>query len=140
MKSIEIDDVYTYLLSKAASIGEPASAILARELHREPQNPAGMIVEFHIKQGTGNKSWNSPDEIVTAKVGHILRIVNEDTVSHRLHTSGSPFPHPGGEIPPGGQAEYVLHTPFPPAPGMLEPLYDHAFGETAQFWIRVEQP
>jgi negative regulator of replication initiation len=138
---IEIeDDVYTYILSRAASIGEPASTILARELRLEPNNPAGMIVEFHIKHGTGNQSWNTPDDIVDAKVGNILRIVNDDTVSHRPHTSGAPFPHPGNDIPPGGQADYILQAPFPPAPGVIEPLYDHAFGQAAQFWIRVEQP
>lgn len=138
---IEIeDDVYNYILSKAASIGEPASTILARELHVQPDNPAANIVEFHIKHGTGNQPWNTAEEIITAKVGTILRIVNDDTVSHRPHTSGAPFPHPSTDIPPGGHADYLLQAPFPSTPGVIEALYDHAFGQAAQFWIRVEQP
>jgi negative regulator of replication initiation len=138
---IEIeDDVYNYILSKAASIGEPASAILARELHLEPDNPAKNIVIFHIKQGTGNQPWNTAGEIITAKVGNILRIVNDDTVAHRPHTSGVPFPHPAADIPPGGQADYLLQASFPSSPGAMEALYDHASGPAAQFWIRVEQP
>jgi negative regulator of replication initiation len=138
---IEIeDDVYNYILSKTASIGEPASKILARELHVQPDNPGANIVEFHIKHGTGNQPWNTAEEIITAKVGNILRIVNDDTVSHRPHTSGVPFPHPGSDILPGEHADYLLHAPFPSSPGAIEALYDHTFGEAAQFWIRVEQP
>jgi hypothetical protein len=138
---IEIeDDVYNYILSKTASIGEPASTILARELHVEPDNPAANIVEFHIKHGTGNQRWNTAEEIISAKVGNILRIVNDDIVSHRPHTSGIPFPHPDRDILPGGHADYLLQAPFPSTPGAIESLYDHAFGQAAQFWIRVEQP
>lgn len=138
---IEIeDDVYNYILSKAASIGEPASTILARELQVEPDNPAANIVEFHIKHGTGNRPWNTVEETITAKVGNILRIVNDDTVPHRPHTSGVPFPHPAADIPPGGHADYLLQSPFPSASGVMEALYDHAFGQAAQFWIRVDEP
>jgi hypothetical protein len=137
---IEIEDaVYNYILSRAASIGEPASTILARELYVQPDNPAANIVEFHIKPGTGNQPWNTTEEIIIAKVGNILRIVNDDTVSHRPHTSGAPFPHPGSDIPPGEHADYLLQAPFPSSPGAIEALYDHAFGQAAQFWIRVEQ-
>ena len=138
---IEIDDdVYAYILSKATSIGEPASEILTRELSLEPNPPAGNIVEFHIKPGTGNQPWNTANETVTAKVGNILRIVNDDSVEHHLHTNGAPFPHPGTGIPPGGQADYLLQSPFGLTAGQAPTIYDHAFGNTALFWIKVENP
>lgn len=133
------DDVYHYILSKATSIGEPASTILARELHFGSNDPAGNVVEFHIKSGTGSQPWNSIETIVTAKVGNVLRIVNEDSVAHRPHTEGGiPFPHPAGDIPPGGQAEFTLQAPFGVVPGQPLAIYDHAFGQVARFWIKVE--
>lgn len=139
---IEIeDDVYNYLLSKATSIGEPASNILAREIHFGSNHPAGDVVEFHIKAGTGSQPWNSAETIVTAKVGNVLRIVNKDSVAHRPHTDGgAPFPHPASEIPPGGQAQFTLQVPFGVAPGQTPAIYDHVFGQTARFWIKVENP
>jgi negative regulator of replication initiation len=133
---IEIeDDVYNYILSKTASIGEPASKILARELHVQPDNPGANIVEFHIKHGTGNQPWNTAEEIITAKVGNILRIVNDDTVSHRPHTSGVPFPHPEAiffpvntpiifftppsHLPPGRSKPcMIIHSAKPPNSGL----------------------
>lgn len=130
---IEIeDDVYAYILSKATSIGEPASEILTRELSLEPNPPAGNVIEFHIKQGTGNQPWNTANDTVTAKVGNILRIFNDDSISHRPHTNGAPFPHPASGIPPGGHADYVLQSPFGPN------IYDHESGPTALFWLKVD--
>jgi hypothetical protein len=37
-------------------------------------------------------------------------------------------------IAPGGSADYLLQSPADPA-GHL--LYDHNFGQTASFWIKV---
>jgi len=135
---IEVDDdTYKYLLSKMANIGESASDILRRELnlHGAPHHdPAGVIV-FHISAGTGNQPWNMPENAIVATVGNILRIVNDDTVAHRLHTSGIPFPHPSTDILPGQSADFVLEAPFDPGAG--QPLYDHNAGAVAQFWITV---
>jgi hypothetical protein len=51
------------------------------------------VVEFHIKPGTGAKGYNTAATAVTVKVGQTLRLFNDDTVVHRLHTSGAPCPH-----------------------------------------------
>jgi hypothetical protein len=138
--TIEIeDDVYAYLVAKTVTLGDSASDILRRELHidggpaPEPGHGAG-VVEFHIPAGTGGNAWNEPDHPVLAAVGGTLRVVNDDSVPHRLHTDGSPFPHAADSIAPGGSADYLLQSTFEPAG---HPLYDHNFGPTASFWIKV---
>jgi hypothetical protein len=140
-ESIEIDDdTFAVLLSKAASLGESASDILRRELKlvaAPPPDPAGLVV-FHIPAGTGTRAWNARGGAIMATVGDTLRIVNDDSVPHRLHTDGIPFPHPGADIPPGQAADYVLQAPFDPIAS--QPLYDHDAGATALFWITVRPP
>ena len=140
-ETIEVDDdTYNYLLSKAANLGESASDILRRELHLDEtphHDPTGTIV-FHIPAGTGDQPWNTPERVIIATVGNILRIVNDDSVPHRLHTSGIPFPHPNTDILPGQSADFVLQAPFDPGPSQL--LYDHNAGPNAQFWINVRLP
>jgi negative regulator of replication initiation len=140
-KEIDIDDdVYGYLVSKSVDLGESASDILRRELHldSEPHHEHGdgpRMVEFHIPAGTGTNPWNTREQAVNASVGDTLRIVNDDSVSHRLHTNGAPFPHPAESITPGQSQDFVLQTPFDP--GINQPLYDHDSGQTAAFWIVV---
>jgi hypothetical protein len=51
------------------------------------------VVIFRIKAGTGKASWNTEATEVDVKVGQVLRIVNDDSVPHRLHTNGKPCPH-----------------------------------------------
>lgn len=75
------------------------------------------------------------EQAVNASVGDTLRIVNDDSVPHRLHTNGAPFPHPVESITPGQSQDFVLQTPFDP--GISQPLCDHDSGQTAAFWIVV---
>ena len=98
-----------------------------------PAAPA--IVEFHIPSGVGSAAWNTREQMVRARVGDTLRLFNDDTVPRRLHTSGSPFPHPDADIEPGQSGDFLLLTPFDP--GVNQPLHDHVHGPTAQFWITV---
>lgn len=136
-ETIEIDDeTYDYLLSKTANLGESASDILRRELKLKetPQGSPGTLV-FHIPAGTGSQAWNKREAPLVATVGSTLRIVNDDAVPHRLHTDGSPFPHPGADILPGEAADFLLQLPFDS--GQNHPLHDHALGPAAQFWINV---
>lgn len=141
LRTVEIDDdLYAYLMSLASAPIETANSILRRELdigedHHEPPPPSGMI-EFHIAAGTGSNAWNTRETAVTGVVGQTLRIHNDDTVAHRLHTSGAPFPHPGNETMPGTFSDFVLAQPYglDAVPG----LYDHIHGQTARFWISVQ--
>jgi hypothetical protein len=138
---IEVDDdVYGHLVSRAKDLGELASSVIRRELHiaAEPADqddglPA--VLPFHIRPGTGASAWNTPDETVVVSVGDTLRIVNDDVVPHRLHTSGVPFPHAAQDILPGQSQDHVARVPFNPGPGEL--LHDHAAGPSAPFHLRV---
>lgn len=137
-EAIEIDDEsYNFLLSKAASIGESPSVILRRILHLDDDGgsiPSGLVT-FHIPAGTGTQAWNTAETAVLAKVGDTLRLVNDDAVPHRLHTNGAPFPHPANDIPPGQSADFVLEKAI-----RGEPLFDHAAGLNARFFINVLAP
>jgi predicted CopG family antitoxin len=132
------DDLYAYLMSLASGPDGTANAILRRELnihdHPAPVDPSSPV-EFHIPAGTGPGSWNSRDHAVMGVVGQTLRIYNDDSVNHRLHTNGIPFQHPDADTAPGTFSDFVLHDIFDldTNPG----LYDHDFGESARFWISV---
>lgn len=89
------------------------------------------VVEFRIRSGTGSGTWNTQNAPVNLKVGQILRIINEDTIRHRLHTDGAPCPH-GNDIPPGGSEDCVISRPFTSGN-----LYDH--NNLGRFFIRAER-
>lgn len=137
-ETVEIDDdSYDFLLSKAVSIGESPSAILRRELHLDEGGgplPPGIVI-FHIPARTGTQAWNTAESAVRAKVGDTLRLVNDDAVPHRLHTSGAPFAHPANDLAPGESADFALATAFQGGA-----LHDHDAGLNAQFFITVLPP
>ncbi len=76
------------------------------------------VKEFHIKAGTGQGAWNTAAAPIHVRVGDTLRIVNDDTVGHQLHTNGRPCQH-GQFIQPGGSGDCVVGTTFEGG------LYDH---------------
>lgn len=144
------DDLYSNLMSLASSPNDTANAILRHELGiqagaapgapnpapADPNpSPVAARIDFHIPAGTGAGPWNTRDHAVMGVVGQTLRIYNDDSVPHRPHTGGIPFPHPGTDIAPGTFADYVLNNAFDldTNPG----LYDHDFAQSARFWISV---
>lgn len=92
---------------------------------------SGNIVEFRIKAGTGRGAWNTAETAVVAKVGQTVRIVNDDSETHQLHTNGAPCPH-GNPIPPGQSRDCVVSRPYSGGP-----LYDH--GTRGDFFIRADR-
>ena len=50
------------------------------------------VVVFRIKDGTGRGDWNSEANAIRLKVGETVRVINEDSVTHQLHTNGAPCP------------------------------------------------
>ena len=96
-------------------------------------NGDANVVVFRIKAGTANGVWNAMAEPVDVKIGQVLRIKNEDTIAHRIHTGGAPFPH-GQNIAADGLQDYAIQSAFD---GML---YDHNVGTTAQFWVKSVTP
>src|SRR6185295_125924 len=53
----------------------------------------GEVVEFHIPAGTIDKPWNTLENPIKVKVGQTLRLINDDSIDHFLHTNGSPCTH-----------------------------------------------
>lgn len=94
---------------------------------------AQALVEFHIAPGTGEGPWNKFNDPVRVTVGQTLRIINDDSVDHTLHTNGSPCPH-GSLMSPGGYWDCQI---FSPHSAGEEDLYDHEFGPDAQMYIEA---
>ena len=92
------------------------------------------LVVFRIPAGTGAGDWNTPETKVVARYGDVLRLVNGDSMPHRLHTDGAPFPHPESDLAPGESEDFELIAPFGLGTG---PLYCHVHGPSSEFWIDV---
>ena len=93
------------------------------------------VVEFHIKAGTGPGAWNSAQEPARVKIGDTLRIVNDDSVPHYLHTPGAPCDHGSGPFGPGETYDCAVKAPASPD-GTI--LYDHHFGPTSRFYVEAK--
>jgi hypothetical protein len=95
------------------------------------------VVEFRIKEGTGSGPWNTRDTMVTVRVGDTLKIVNDDTTVHRLHTGGAPCPHqPGNGLQRGQEYTCEIRSPLEVGPG-APATYDHNQGTSASFFLRA---
>ena len=92
------------------------------------------LVVFKIPPGTGSGDWNTPETEVVMDVGDTLRLVNNDSMAHQLHTDGAPFPHAEQSLAPGATVDLVTSQPF------TGWLYCHVHGQTSQFWIDVREP
>src|SRR5665213_1023807 len=92
------------------------------------------IVEFHIPAGTIGQPWNTPDKPVVVHVGQTLRIYNDDSVVHFLHTEGKPCPHGTNPFNPGEFYDCVISIPYDESD---QSLYDHNYGPDAQFYVQA---
>ena len=108
----------------------------ANQISTIAQDHTPAVVRFSIEVGTQRSSWNTVNTAVQTIVGDTLRVKNNDTIAHRIHTDGIPFPH-GLDIAPGASTDYVVTAPWDPATGQY--LYDHNVGRTAKFWVKVAQ-
>jgi len=123
-------NVPTYSASTASGLspqplgdnGVSASTGLGFQASTVPASSDSRIVEFHIRAGTGRGAWNDSSTGVNVRVGQVVRIINDDSITHRLHTNGAPCPH-GQPIAPGSFGDCQISSPF--ASG---PLYDHNTG------------
>jgi hypothetical protein len=82
----------------------------------DPNTPG--LKEFRIPAGTGRGAWNTPQNPIVARVGDVVRIYNDDSIVHQLHTNGRPCGH-GSPIQPGSYRECVIQSQF------VGDLYDH---------------
>ncbi len=93
------------------------------------------VVEFHIRAGTAPGSWNTRAELVTVRIGDSLRLINDDSVIHALHTSdGIPCDHGSDMAPHGGSYDCVIAEPYDSLTDGA--LIDHYFHD-ARFWLVV---
>ena len=141
-RSVDLQGYYRYTMSPARigtypyrarmpSVGSVKAANSPYRILSVVEDPA---VVFTIPAGTGSGPWNTSGNAVTAKVGDTLRIINGDSVPHRLHTDGTPFPHPALDLGPGQLEEYLLQKAFTGA------LYCHTHGSESKFWLTVTDP
>jgi hypothetical protein len=93
-----------------------------------------QVVEFHIEKGTAKGAWNTADTAVNAKIGDVIRIYNDDNVTHQLHTFGAPCGH-GPAIPAGNAWDCVVAAEY--SAKVSGPLYDHLAGMKAEFWVEA---
>lgn len=95
---------------------------------------ADSLVEFHIPAGTGNKAWNTPATTVEVNVGDTLRIINDDSAPHQLHTFDRPCEHQPTESQPGEFYDCPIQTTVDPR---FDVLYDHNHGASARFYLKT---
>lgn len=120
---------YTYRAKMPAVGSIEAAASPAQELTVAEE----ALVVFTIPAGAGASDWNTGENPVEMTVGDTLRLVNKDTVAHRLHTDGAPFPHQAEPLPSGASVDLVTSEPFTGS------LYCHLH-PSSQFWIEVLEP
>ena len=97
---------------------------------------------FTILPGTGTKSWNTSKTPMVVYVGQTLKITNNDSIPHRLHTTGKPCPHqPTNTAPNGETFDFVISSDTSTASTVTMvdfPLYDHLVPKAAaKFYLRV---
>ena len=110
----------TFLLTTAVSMAED-----------------GKVIEFRIPDGTGKKAWNTSETTVEVKVGETLRIINDDSTPHRLHTTGGkPCKHAPSNIAKGEHYDCVVTKTADPDVED-EFCYDHNIGPSARFYLRA---
>ena len=97
----------------------------------------GNTVEFRIAAGTQGSAWNTKEQMVRVAIGDTLRVFNDDSIAHQLHTNGAPCGH-GDRINPGQSWDCRISRTFDPMTS--GPLYDHGFGPSAEFWVTTVIP
>jgi len=117
-------------LTVRSSSGDFVAEPVNYALVQEPATPPGVSndVAFTIPAGTGNRSWNTANNPIRARIGQRIVITNADSVAHRMHTGGSPCPH-GANILPGRTGVCVVNSAFNGS------VYDHNNGTSARIYI-----
>jgi hypothetical protein len=119
-------------VSRSMRVAALAFALIASPLFAQ----ADDIVPFHIPAGTAGSPWNTANNPVVVTVGQTLRIYNDDSVVHFLHTPGAPCPHGTNEFGPGQYYDCVISLPHNASD---DDIYDHNYGPDAQFYIQANQ-
>lgn len=105
--------------------------LVAPAIAPTPAPTINMIVNFNITAGTARNSWNTQATMVETFIGQTLRLTNQDTIAHQLHTGGRPFAH-GQSIAAGTNRDMRVAQAYTAANGNL---YDHIAGANARFYM-----
>lgn len=96
-----------------------------------PPIVVSSTVEFRIPAGTGTGAWNTQATTVKVFVGQLLRIINDDTIPHRMHTGGAPCAHQNANMATGQSYDCVVSKPV--SSQASTPVYDH--NNNGKFWV-----
>jgi hypothetical protein len=125
--------------AKQGSAGEVADGSHDGTDHNHSAGTEVPVMEsFAILPATGSGAWNAMTSPMVVYVGQTLRITNNDTVNHQLHTGGKPCPHQSNAAAPGGFYDCVISAETTGTATMKDySLYDHALGTASKFYVRV---
>lgn len=107
-----------------------------------PQNPG--LIEFHIAPGTGQGPWNDSNNPLILKMAPngvvTLRIINDDSAGHTLHTNGFPCPHGNILVPlrTGAHYDCMIRGDFDSV-NDAGSFHDHLYGAGASFSVRTQR-
>ena len=121
-----------FALLFAVALSCPLSSIIADE--SSDQDREIKIVTFNIMKDAEMADWNTKETMIMLKVGDVLKLVNNDTVVHAMHTNGSPCSHTP-DIEPGESYNAKMTSTYNPM--KMGPLYDH-YHSGSKFWLMVE--
>lgn len=92
---------------------------------------------FRIANGTNQSPWNSTATPLVVFVGQILRICNDDAVSHQLFTDGNPCAAQPASMAKGQFYDCAINSVTgAPAGGTYAMMYDRIAGANATFNVR----
>ncbi len=96
-------------------------------------------IVFRIPNGAGTSPWNSSTAPVLAFVGQVVRICNNDSRGHRLHTGGNPCSHQNNTMANGQFYDCTISSTAGAnaTTGIVGGTYDHDIGTNAAFYVRV---
>lgn len=123
-------------LAIAARVTEDATSTVLPSysvtLMEAPSQETGLTVNFVIPDGTGSKPWNTESTMVETFVGQTLKITNNDSVTHQLHTNGKPCAH-GAQIATGASVNCTIGSAYDYKTNGI--IYDHNLGTKSTFYL-----
>ena len=94
-------------------------------------------IVFRIAAGTAAAPWNSSTSPVAISVGQVLRICNDDTTAHQLHTPGTPCPTQPDSMAKGALYDCTIaNATGVNGTGVFNMLYDEIAGANAAFYVK----
>lgn len=97
--------------------------------------PTSNLVTYTIVNGHGSAPWGSLSNPIRGVVGQVLRIINNDSSNHQIHTAGNPFNHTEG-IGSNTMMDFTLLRPITTT-SITPSTYEHNFGPSSPIYFAV---